>query len=154
MRTAILLAVLLSAAAASADDTRPPVISEVKSSLGRGNVTVEARITDETGVLSAICHHRGRDGRVEDSPMIKNEYDDLFKVSFAGGAETEHWIESRDLLGNGPALSGSPGKRFLVGGGKSAKATVAQAEMPQETAAPRERKRARKEPPAETQEPP
>jgi len=156
MRTAILLAVLLSAAAASADDTRPPVISEVKSSLGRGNVTLEARITDETGVLSAICHHRGRDGRVEDSPMIKNEYDDVFKVSFAGGAETEYWIESSDLLGNGPALYGSPGKPFLVGGSKSAKATVAQAETappPQETAAPRERKRARKEPPAETQEP-
>ena len=43
----------LHAVAARADDTRPPVISEVKTTQRGGQVVIEARITDETGVLSA-----------------------------------------------------------------------------------------------------
>jgi hypothetical protein len=103
------------AVSARADDTKPPQISEVRASLKGGQVQVEARITDETGVLSAICHHRGAGGRVEDSPMVKNDYDDVFRASFPGGPDTEYWIEASDLLGNGPATYGSSAKAFAVG---------------------------------------
>jgi hypothetical protein len=129
MRIAIVAAISLSATAAFADDTKPPVISEVKSSTKGGTVTVEARITDETGVLSAIVHHRGKGGKVEDSPMVKNDYDDVFKTSFPGSGDTEYWIESSDLLGNGPSMYGSP-SRPIVASGKPATGgtTVAQRE--------------------------
>src|SRR5205807_2417640 len=105
---------------ARADDTKPPVISDVKASASKGKVTVEARITDETGVLSATVHHRAPGGKVEDTPMQKNDYDDVFKASFAGSGDTEYWIDSSDLLGNGPSTYGSAGKAFAVSG-KAAK---------------------------------
>jgi hypothetical protein len=122
MRTRILaaFAVFCLASAARADDTKPPQISDVKASATKGKVMVEARITDETGVLSAICHHRGPGGKVEDTPMVKNDYDDVFKASFSGAGDTEYWIESSDLLGNGPATYGSASKAFAVGGAKAA----------------------------------
>src|ERR1700674_300889 len=101
MRTWILaaFAAFLLASAARADDTKPPAISDVTASARGGQVHVEARITDETGVLSAICHHRGTGGKIEDSPMTKNEYDDTFKVTFPGGGDSEYWIEASDLRG-------------------------------------------------------
>jgi hypothetical protein len=120
-------AVLCFAAALRADDTRPPQISDVRASLKGSQVLVEARITDETGVLSAVCHHRAPGGKVEDSPMVKNDFDDVFRASFAGGAGTEYWIEASDLLGNGPATYGSSGKAIAVGKGAGGK-TVASAE--------------------------
>src|ERR1700694_503010 len=109
MRTALAALVLCStlAFAALADDTKPPAITDVKASVKGSNVTDEAKITDETGVLSAICHHRGKGGKIEDSPMTKNDYDDVFKVTFPGGGDSEYWIESSDLLGNGPSTYGS-----------------------------------------------
>ncbi len=96
MRTAIFasFAAFLLASTARADDTRPPQISDVKASSKGGKVTVEARITDETGVLSAIVHHRSKGGRVEDSQMVKNDYDDVFKVTFAGGGEPPVWMST------------------------------------------------------------
>ena len=115
MRIVTVAVVLFFAAAARADDTKPPQISEVRATLKGGQVQVEARITDETGVLSAICHHRGAAGRVEDSPMVKNDFDDVFRATFAGGPDTEYWIEASDLLGNGPATYGSSAKAFAVG---------------------------------------
>ena len=60
---AIALAALLVPLAARADDTKPPVIAEVKATQRGGQVQIEARITDETGVLSATCHHRSKGGR-------------------------------------------------------------------------------------------
>ena len=63
-----------------ADDTKPPQISEVRAGAKGGQVQVEARITDETGVLSAVCHHRAPGGRVEDSPMVRNDFDDVFRT--------------------------------------------------------------------------
>lgn len=113
--SAVVSAFLL-APAARADDVRPPAISGVKASAKGGQVHVEARITDETGVLSAVVHHRTAGGKVEDTPMIKDEYDDVFKAGFAGGPDTEYWIESSDLLGNGPSSYGSAGKAFTAGG--------------------------------------
>lgn len=104
------------ASAARADDTKPPQISDVKATTRGSQVQVEARITDETGVLSAVVHHRGPGGKVEDSPMVKNDFDDVFKASFAGAGDTEYWIEATDLLGNGPATYGSSSKAFAVGG--------------------------------------
>lgn len=118
-------AAALFATTARADDTKPPVISEVKTSLRGKEVHVEARITDETGVLSAVVHHRGPGGQTQETPMVKNEYDDVFKASFAGGADTEYWIESSDLLGNGPATYGTASKPLAVGGGKGSGAAVA-----------------------------
>src|SRR3954470_6611315 len=118
MRIPVLAAVaLLLSTAASADDNKPPQISEVRASVKGSQVVVEARITDETGVLSAICHHRGPGGKVDDTPMVKNDFDDVFRVSFPGGAGTEYWIEASDLLGNGPAAYGSA-RKGLAGGGK------------------------------------
>jgi hypothetical protein len=125
--TTVAAASLLLALAARADDTKPPQIAEVKAGTKGSQVVIEARITDETGVLSAICHHRTAGGRVEDSPMVKNEYDDVFRVSFAGGPDTEYWIEASDLLGNGPATYGSSSKAVAVGGAVAPKA-VASAE--------------------------
>src|SRR5215467_11074530 len=90
-------------AARAADDTRPPVISDVRAAHRSGQVQVEAKITDETGVLMATCHYRSGGGRWVDAPMTKNDYDDVFKVSFPGGPDTEFWIDSSDLLGNGPS---------------------------------------------------
>jgi hypothetical protein len=116
MRLSIIAIISLFAAAAFAEDTKPPVIQDVKASVNRGNVTVEARITDETGVLSAIVHHRGKGGKVEDAQMVKNDYDDVFKATFPGGGDTEYWIESSDLLGNGPSMYGSASKPFAAGG--------------------------------------
>src|SRR6185369_857652 len=89
----------LCASAARADDTKAPAISDVKASATKGKVNVEARITDETGVLSATIHHRSPGGKVEDSPMQKNDYDDVFKASFSGSGDTEYWIDATDLLG-------------------------------------------------------
>jgi hypothetical protein len=128
MRIATVAMVMCFAAAVRADDTKPPQISAVRASLKGGQVQVEARITDETGVLSAICHHRTV-GRVEDSPMVKNDYDDVFKASFAGGPDTEYWIEASDLLGNGPSTYGSSTKAFAVGSAPSGEKT-ARAEPP------------------------
>ena len=118
MRTLVLAAAafVLFAAAARADDTKPPAISDVKASASKGQVHVEARITDETGVLSAICHHRGSGGKVEDTPMVKNDFDDVFKANFAGTGDTEYWIESSDLLGNGPSTYGSSSKAYTASG--------------------------------------
>src|SRR5712692_10124656 len=109
-------AVALLASTARAEDTKPPAISDVKASASRGKVTVEARITDETGVLSAIVHHRGAGGKIDDTTMQKNEYDDIFKATFPGSSETEYWIESSDLLGNGPSNYGTASKPYTASG--------------------------------------
>jgi hypothetical protein len=135
MRTLVLAsfaAVALLASTARAEDTKPPAISDVKASAKGGKVNVEARITDETGVLSAIVHHRGPGGSIEDTQMQKNDYDDIFKASFPGSAETEYWIESSDLLGNGPSTYGSAGKPFTASGkpGKGGGTSVATTETP------------------------
>jgi hypothetical protein len=135
MRTLVLAAFavfVLLAGRARAEDTKPPAISDVKASVKGGQVYVEARITDETGVLSAIVHHRSAGGKVEDTQLVKNEYDDIFKASFPGSSETEYWIESSDLLGNGPSTYGSSSKAFAVGGktGKSGGSVVASKEPP------------------------
>jgi len=118
MRTSILvgLAALCAASVARADDTKPPQISDVKAAAKGGQVLVEARITDERAVLSAVCHHRAPGGKAEASPMTKSDLDDTFRVSFPGGPESEYWIEASDLLGNGPATWGSSSKAYAVGG--------------------------------------
>jgi hypothetical protein len=140
----------LLASSVRADDTKPPQISDVKSSVARGQVHIEARITDETGVLTAVVHHRSPGGKVEESPMVKNEYDDIFKITFPGGADTEYWIESSDLLGNGPSTYGSSSKPYAVGGGKPAGggAAVARSEPP-----PKKERKHRAEPPPRQEEP-
>jgi hypothetical protein len=132
MRTSILagVAALCFAVAARADDTKPPQVSDVRASTQGSQVQVEARITDETGVLSAVCHHRSPGGKVDASPMMKSDLDDTFRVSFPGGPDTEYWIEASDLLGNGPATYGSASKAFAVGGTVAAGKAVASAEAP------------------------
>src|SRR5467141_553820 len=89
MRTSILagLAALGVASVAHADDTKPPQISDVKAAAKGGQVQVEARITDETGVLSAVCYHRAPGEKAQASPMTKSDLDDTFRVTFAGGGE-------------------------------------------------------------------
>ena len=124
-----------------ADDTKPPQISEVRAGAKGGQVQVEARITDETGVLSAVCHHRAPRGRVEDSPMVKNDFDDVFRTSFPGGPDTEYWIEASDLLGNGPATYGTSAKAVAVGGAAVDDKAVSRSEAPPRK--PREPKRPR-----------
>jgi hypothetical protein len=151
MRTLVLAsfaAVALLASTARAEDTKPPSISDVKASAKGGKVNVEARITDETGVLSAIVHHRGPGGSIEDTQMQKNDYDDIFKASFPGSAETEYWIESSDLLGNGPSTYGSAGKPFTASGkpGKGGGTSVATRERPPPV---REEQPPKEEPPPE-----
>ena len=128
MRTFILagFAVLSFALAARADDTKPPQISDVRVSAKGSQVQVEARITDETGVLSATCFHRAPGGKVEPSQMVKSELDDTFRATFSGGPDTEYWIEAGDLLGNGPSTYGAASKPFAVGAAATAK-TVASA---------------------------
>src|SRR6266566_2297644 len=132
------LAALCLALAARADDTKPPQISDVQAGLRGSQVQVEARITDETGVLSATCHHRTPGGKVEATPMIKSDLDDTFRASFAGGPETEYWIEASDLLGNGPSTYGSASKAFAVGTAVASGKAVA-------AAAPPPRKKAKRE---------
>ena len=72
--------------------------------------------------------------------MQKNDYDDVFKASFAGSGDTEYWIESSDLLGNGPSTYGSASKPLAASGKapKSGGTAVAQKEPPpkKEEAAP------------------
>ncbi len=131
MRTSKLAAFLLSLAsvllflsAAHAEDTKPPAITDVKPAIKGGNVTIEATITDETGVMSATVHHRGKSGKVEDTTMVKNEYDDVFKATFPGSAETEYWIDASDILGNGPSNYGSSSKP-MAANGKAARSSTA-----------------------------
>jgi hypothetical protein len=131
-------AALCLAFAARADDTKPPQISEVKAGVRGAQVQVEARITDDTGVLSATCHHRTPGGKVDATPMIKSDLDDTFRASFGGGPETEYWIEASDLLGNGPSTYGSASKAFAVGTVVASGKAVAAAEPP--------RKKAKREP--------
>src|SRR6266403_2182360 len=153
MRTSILagLAALGVASVAHADDTKPPQISDVKAAAKGGQVQVEARITDETGVLSAVCYHRAPGEKAQASPMTKSDLDDTFRVTFAGGPENEYWIEASDLLGNGPATWGSSSKAYAVGGKAAPGKPVANAEPP---APKKEPKRARKTPaPARTSHP-
>jgi hypothetical protein len=123
-------AVCALAFAARAEDTKAPSIADVKASAKGGKVTIEARITDETGVLSAICHHRSPGGAVDDSPMTKDDYDDVFKVTFPGSADSEYWLESSDLLGNGPSVYGTQAKPYTANGKPSSGKAVAQAEPP------------------------
>jgi hypothetical protein len=123
---AALVGMLLVPLAARADDTRSPVISDVRATQRGAQVQIEARITDETGVLMATCHHRSGGGRWVEAPMTKNDYDDVFKVSFAGGPDTEYWIESSDLLGNGPSTYGAASKPVAIGGGAAPKDAQAQ----------------------------
>jgi len=130
MRTPIRIALfavplLCLSSAAFADDTRPPSITEIKATVKGSEVKVEARITDETGVLSATCHHRGKGFAMEDTPMTKNDYDDIFKVSFPGDANTEFSIDSTDLLGNA-----TPSMKPITAGGKKPGA-VASNDKPQ-----------------------
>jgi hypothetical protein len=127
---AALLAILLVPLAARADDTRPPVISDVRAARRGGQVHIEARITDETGVLMATCHYRSGGGRWLDAPMTKSDYDDTFKVSFEAGPDTEYWIDSSDLLGNGPSTYGAAAKPVAVGA-SSPKDAQAQREAPE-----------------------
>src|SRR2546429_6566730 len=96
------IALLLAPLIARAEDTRPPVISEVKAVQRGGQVIVEARITDETGVLMATCHHRSAGGRWVATPMTKDQYDDVFKDSFSAGRPVEYWTDSSAPLRNGP----------------------------------------------------
>ncbi|HYZ89531.1 MAG TPA: hypothetical protein VE620_09570 [Myxococcales bacterium] len=111
---AAFIVALLSPLASRAEDTRPPVISEVKAVQRGGQVVVEARITDETGVMMATCHHRSAGGRWIATPMTKDQYDDVFRVSFAAGRSVEYWIDSSDLLGNGPATYGAADKPLAL----------------------------------------
>jgi len=133
---------LVPLAARSADDTRPPAISDVRATQRGGQVHIEARITDETGVLMATCHYRSGAGRWADAPMTKNDYDDVFKVSFAGGPDSEYWIESSDLLGNGPSTYGAAAKPVAVGA-SSPKEAQAQREKPEPPAKRREHRLAK-----------
>ena len=129
----LFLAVLVAATSARADDTKPPNISDVKAAVKGSSVAIEAKITDDTGVLSAIVYYRKGGGKWEEARMAKNEYDDVFKASFAGGGDIEYYIQSTDLLGNGPASYGAQAKPMALGGGKGKKPhkeEVAQAEPP------------------------
>ncbi len=118
MRSALVaLCLLLASFRALADDVRPPAISEVSASRKGRKVEVRALITDETGVLSAICHHREKGGAWESASMRKGSLDDVFRSSFNGSAETEYWIEAIDLLGNGPATYGTVSSPMALGGG-------------------------------------
>jgi hypothetical protein len=139
---ALLAMLLVPLAARSADDTRPPAISDVRATQRGGQVHIEARITDETGVLMATCHYRSGAGRWADAPMTKNDYDDVFKVSFGGGPDTEYWIESSDLLGNGPSTYGAAAKPVAVGT-SSPKEAHAQRERPEPPAKRREQRLAK-----------
>src|SRR2546426_12765552 len=150
--TVAVVATVFVAVSARADDPKPPQISEVRASLKGGQVQVEARITDETGVLFALCHHRGAGGRVEDSPMVKNDYDDVFRASFPGGADTEYWIEASDLLGNGPATYGTSAKAVAVGGAAVDDKAVSRSEVPPRK--PRVPKRPRERAAATVPQPP
>lgn len=145
----LLLALVLSAPiafAARADDTKGPSITDVRPSVKGSNVTVEARLTDETGVLSATVHHRGKGGRVEDTAMQKNEFDDVFKATFPGGADTEFWIEANDLLGNASSY-GSSSKAYAANGKPAGKQTAVAAREPApEKTKPEPRAEARPEP--------
>ena len=122
---AAFIAILLAPLASRAEDTRPPVISEVKAVQRGGQVIVEARITDETGVLMATCHHLSAGGRWVATPMTKDQYDDVFKVSFSAGRSVEYWIDSSDLLGNGPATYGAADKPIALGTGTDSGEAVA-----------------------------
>ena len=114
----VLICLLLPGFRALADDVRPPAISEVSASRKGRKVEVRALITDETGVLSAICHHREKGGAWEAASMRKGSLDDVFHASFTGGPEAEYWIEAIDLLGNGPATFGTVSAPIAVGGAK------------------------------------
>ncbi|MBS2021397.1 MAG: hypothetical protein JST92_03235 [Deltaproteobacteria bacterium] len=120
-------AALLIALPARADDNKPPVISDVKSSSRGGSVSFEAKITDETGVLQATLFYRKGGGKWTEQPMTKNDFDDVFKATVP--APEEYYIQATDLLGNGPAQYGTSAKPMALGGGKG-KTAVAQAEPP------------------------
>src|SRR5712675_497199 len=105
-------------------------------------VPLAARSADETGVLMATCHHRSGGGRWLDAPMTKNDYDDVFKVSFTGGPETEYWIESSDLLGNGPSTYGAAAKPVAVAA-STPKEAQAQRQTPEPPAKRREHRLAK-----------
>jgi hypothetical protein len=120
LATACPAALLVLSLAARADDTKPPAIDRVSATQHDSRVAIEARIVDETGVLSATVHYREKGGSFRAVPMTKNDFDDVFKASFEGGPDTEYWIEAIDLLGNGPSTYGAQSKPFAVRVVKSA----------------------------------
>jgi hypothetical protein len=120
LATACSAALIAGASSARADDTTPPTIDRVSATQHDSRVVVDARIVDETGVLSATVHYREKGGAFRATPMTKNDLDDVFKASFQGGPDTEYWIEAIDLLGNGPATLGAPSKPLAVRVVKSA----------------------------------
>ena len=131
-----LASVLFLGSAAHAEDTKPPAITDVKPSVKGSNVTVEAKITDETGVMSATVHHRSKGGKVEDTTMVKNEYDDVFKATFPGSGDTEYWIDASDILGNGPSTYGSASKPMAANGKAARPSTAVATKEPAPNAEP------------------
>src|SRR5262249_5010 len=101
---------------------------------------------------TATCFHRGPGGKAESSQMVKSELDDTFRASFAGGADTEYWIEASDLLGNGPATYGSSSKAFAVGAAAAAGKTLASNHTGKTTQ--RAKKESKPKPGAKASEPP
>lgn len=118
--------VLLLASGARADDTKPPAISDVKVSSKGSSVHIEAKITDETGVLQATVFFRKGGGKWNEQAMVKNDFDDTFKATLSGSAD-EYYIQAGDLLGNGPSSYGAAGKPMAIGGGKGRKSEPAEA---------------------------
>ena len=114
--TTLGLLALLSTAA-RAEDTKPPVISNVNASAKGGKVNVTAKISDETGVLEAkVFYRKPGDSKYEETRLIAKGGDD-FAASFSFGANVEYYLTAIDELGNGPAKYGDANSPKTIGKG-------------------------------------
>ncbi len=115
LQLVLTLMAALFAQQARAEDTRPPVISEVNASKKGSQITVTAKITDETGVLQAEVHYRPQGGGSEDKAPLTSKGDDKFTATFTPSGAIEYQVWAVDELGNGPAKYPSASSWEAVG---------------------------------------
>jgi len=119
-RPAAALAVLLSAAAARADDTSPPVISHAPVTRGeRGKQTpVFAKITDESKIFPQIFFRLSPGSSYEkpiDMKPVRGQRNQWGgNLPPPPGNVLEYYIEAYDEFGNGPARAGEPERPFRI----------------------------------------
>lgn len=123
MRSAWALSLLIGVVAVSRAawaDERPPVIEHtpVASATTGGQVTIVARITDESEVFPPSVTYRAvGSGSKKVVNMVarksagKAEY---FEAKINVDSSIEYWIEVYDEFGNGPATSGSSSRPHLI----------------------------------------
>jgi hypothetical protein len=122
MRAASLLAAvvaaLLLAPAAHAEDVSPPVISFTPPAPGtspKAALVIRAKITDESRFFPQVFYRYGSGPYEKALDLKKTAIKDLFVASIPYKSDmVEFYLEAYDVYGNGPARAGDPDSPFKV----------------------------------------